>query len=256
MSGPWSDPLEAFAAGLARGALSWTLETVKAYAQKLRERKQAFFGRRDYLEEVKARRASSEWRFYKGYLTDKSLITLAQMGLVLREWEDDPARHQDIQKLRNRIRGKFGDEGLRVSEVVQSRILSASIPTFVSTTVDPREAAQRIEAFLKNAHRLCLFVQESDSVERVAAGASKYLTETSTPVFIFFSRGSARTSAKRIAAIILKGNRSYRYLVQDIFGALIITLIRSDLSPRDSPTGLPVDWDPPRPAKRKSSKRS
>lgn len=226
-------PLEEFAAGLARGTLQWTAETVKKYLSLISNGQLAFVGRADLIEEAKARRRSPEYQFYSEYIQDKRLRLLCLMGLALREYESEPLRHDDLQVLRRRIHSRYGEKGLHVAQIVQSRILAELIPSAVSLPEDERTtAAQRIESFLQDSERLCIFIQDKDPIDSQVAKIQGKLAGGGPPLFVMFARGRAEDTCSEIARIVRQRSVPYDIVRKEIQGSLILIFVRSDLSGR------------------------
>jgi hypothetical protein len=194
------------------------------------DHKLAFIGRRDYVEEVRAERRNPECQFYREYLTDKGLRLLAQLGLTLREWENDPARKQDLHELRQRIHKKFGEDGLHIAQVVQSRILTGVIPIAFSTSQDKEQVGRRVEEFLKSSRTLCVFIREEDVVERRVRDVVTRLTASEPPLFVLFGRGSALKTLEAVVVATLNEAPRYRLQAHDLYGSRIVILVRSDLT--------------------------
>ncbi len=85
-----NDPVERFAAGLAKGTLQWTADKVSEFLRLISQRQLAFVGKIDLIAEVREHRARPEYQFYVEYLSDKRLRLLALMGLTLRDYQNDP----------------------------------------------------------------------------------------------------------------------------------------------------------------------
>jgi len=225
-------PIEEFAAGLARGTFEATGPSVKEYATLLFNRKLAFIGRRDYILEVKAQRESPEWLIFREFVKDERLSLLAQMGLTLRDWESDPARKKDIEKLRYRIFTKYGEEGVHIAQVVQSRVLTGVVPAVLGSVNSMQRAATLIESFLKDSFRLCRFVQEKDPMAAIARAVGDHLSVNRPPLFVLFARGAAIKTCSTIAKRLIEATQEYAHQVHDLYGSRIIVLIRIDLTSR------------------------
>lgn len=234
---PDRTPLEEFAAGLAEGTIKALGPKVKDLASLLFNRKLAFIGRRDYVREVKEQSQSAEWQFFKDFITDERLSILALMGLTLRDWESDPGRRQDIENLRNRIFRKFGQEGVHIAQVVQSRILSRIIAVAVdSSPTSKRDAARLIETFLNSAFLLCRFVQNDDSSDELATQIRNHLTLQKPPLFVLFARGKAIKICDHAVKRIIATTPGYAPQIDDLYGSRIVMLVRNDIG-----SGRPTD---------------
>ncbi len=228
--GPPMGPLEEFAAGLARGTLQWTADTIRSYLKLINDGQLAFIGRSDLIAEAKARRKSPEYQFYAGYLQDKRLRLLALMGLALREYESEPLRKDDLQVLRNRILSEYHERGLHVAQIVQSRILAELIPSAVGMPDDKTTAAQRIEAFLQESERLCLFIKDKEPIDSQAAKIHSRLSGRGPPLFVMFARGRAAETCAEIARLVRQRAVPYEVVRKEIEGSLILIFIRNDLA--------------------------
>jgi hypothetical protein len=231
---PKRDPLEEFAAQLAKGKVGPASRTVRDYADLLRGHLLAFIGRRDYIEQVKEDRRSPEWQLYQEYIGDERLSILAQMGLTLREWQNDLARAKDIERLRNRIRFKYGEEGLHIAQVVQSSVLTGVVPTVVESVSSKERAARLVEAFLAGSVSLCRFVQEKDQPGAVARFVTEHITRNRPPLFVLFARGGAIPICNMAVKQIIEGRRDFVPKVHDIQGSRIVVLVRSDIQARST----------------------
>ena len=221
--------MEEFAAELAKGGSKKKGHSVKEYADLLRQHLLAFIGRRDYVAEIKEERRSPEWQLYRQYILDERLSLLAQMGLTLRSWESDPAHKRDIERLRSRISFKYGEEGLHIAQVVQSRVLTGVVPTVMRSVESKERVARLIEAFLAGSARLCRFVKESDPPAAVAREVADHLSRNRPPVFVLFARGSAIPTCNLVVKLVVEASHSYRLEVHDVYGSRIVVLLRSDI---------------------------
>lgn len=232
MSGesPKRTPLEDFAAELAKSGTESPESSAKKYAKALYDHLVAFIGRRDYVEAVTTERRGAEWLLYHEYIHKQEIALPAQMGLVLRDWESDPARQKDIKHLRNVIRSAHGDVGLHIAEVVQSRVLTGVVPAIIGSVGSKERAASLIEAFLTESINLCLFVQEKDYPAAITQAVVGLLNGKRPPLFVLFARGTAIEICNLAARPLMDTVREYEFQVHDIYRSRIVVLIRSDLA--------------------------
>ncbi|MDE1820843.1 MAG: hypothetical protein KGJ23_13645 [Euryarchaeota archaeon] len=223
---PSDDPLKDIADSLRGEAVSWTIGSVKSYAAGLVNRRLAFIGRRDYIAEVRAQKRSAEWKFYEQFVRNKDYGILAQMGLTMRSWQDDPAMEKDIQSLRQRIYKRYGEIGVHIAQVVQSRILSAVIPVAMDSKADPARVAIAIEEFLTKSISLCIFIQEADNDVLRANDVWTRLTKTSPELLVLFARGAARQKGESVAKQVLGRRPDYETKIVEQYGSLMIVFLR------------------------------
>jgi len=224
-----ADPLRDFAAGLAKGAFDWTADKASYYVALLRNHEIAFIGRIDLIREAQELGKVPELQFYREYLTDGRLRLLAWMGLVLRQYESDPLRQEDLHALRDRIRKKYKEDGLHIAQVVQSRILAEVIPPVLSNERDKAAAAVTIEAFLNESGRFCIFVKDKDHIDTRIEEVRVRLMALRPPLFVLFARGSAKSVCNTVVIGLSQRRVEYDIQSRDVFGSLIVILFRKDL---------------------------
>lgn len=228
-----TDPLSQFAAGLAKGTLQWTADTIRKYVSLINAGQLAFIGNPDRIAEVKACRSSPEYQFYRNFLNDKRLRLLALIGLTLRDYQRDPIKAADLHLLRERIKSKYGDEGLHIAQIVQSGILAELIPPVISKPGDSAAAARRIEAFLNLSEHVCLFVQDKDPIDKKVKSIESYLLGTRPPLFVMFARGRARSTLQEIFHILNKHGIPYDHATKELDESLLLILLSHSITDRD-----------------------
>ncbi len=225
-----NDPLGQLAAGLARGALQWTTDRISALLKQISDRQLAFVGNPDLIAEVKDHRSRPEYLFYIEYLTDRRLRLLALMGLTLRDYQNDPLRQSELKVLRSRIKTKYREAGLHVAQIVQSGILAELIPPVLSSPGDKTDAARRIEAFLNDSERLCLFIQDKDPIDRRVSEIQVYLGGSKPPLFVLFARGKAKATLTEIVHILKQRLIPYGFIAKDLDKSLLVIFITNTIS--------------------------
>jgi hypothetical protein len=224
-----NDPLGQFAAGLAKGTLQWTADKISEFLRLISEKQLAFVGNPDLISEVKEHRARPEYQFYVEYLKDRRLKLLALMGLTLRDYQSDPLRHDDLQLLRNRIKTKYDEAGLHVAQIVQSGILAELIPPVISSPGDKASAARKIEAFLNDSERLCLFIQDRDQIDHRVTSIQAYLAGSKPPLFVLFARGKAKATLSEIVHILKQRSIPYGFIAKDLDRSLLVIFITNTI---------------------------
>lgn len=224
-----NDPLSEFAAGLARGSLRWTAERIAEFLRRISNRELAFVGNPDLIAEVKEHKTRPEYRFYLEYLSDQRLRLLALMGLTLRDYQRDALRKDDLHRLRERIKTKHGNSGLHVAQIVQSGILIELLPPVISSPGDKRAAAGKIEAFLNDAERLCLFIQDKDPIDQRVQEIRAYLAGSRPPLFVLFARGKAKDTLTEIAHILHRRRLPYSRVVREVEKSLLVILVADSI---------------------------
>jgi len=186
---PSDDPIKSASQGITEGFLNCTIEQVKIYAQKFRDRDLAFIEDQETIALVKEQRRSSEWELFKNYVIDKDLRLLAQMGLTLRKLNEKGNR-QGLQHLRDKIFSRYGNPGLHTAEFVQEQLLSTVIARTVPTTssVDMKIIVQGL---LRDVDKYTVFVQAKDDVEKLVRQLTNRLDANLLQILLLFGKGAA-----------------------------------------------------------------
>ncbi len=130
-----------------------------------------------------------------------------------------------MQLLRSRIKSKYRDAGLHVAQIVQSGILAELIPPVISSPGDKAEAARQIEGFLNDSERLCLFIQDTDPIDRRVTNIEAYLRGSDPPLFVLFARGKAKMTLSQIVHTLKQHSIPYQYIAKDLDKSLLVVFV-------------------------------
>ncbi|MEK6820059.1 MAG: hypothetical protein AABY03_02595 [Nanoarchaeota archaeon] len=179
-----SDELKNISEGITKGILSWSLEQIKSFAVKFKEKELAFIQDKKTIEIVKEQYLSGELAVYRRYVEDNNMLFLLKMGLTLRRLEDDVDRKKN---LKDKIFGKYGAKGLHITQFVENGILNRYIGILIENITSIEKFKQDIKSILENIDKYVLFVKKDDN-DRYILNHSN-VTTTAHPSRIFIVSG-------------------------------------------------------------------
>ena len=198
-------PISDMAEGAIKGALDWTVENVKSYVKKLKERKLAFIQEKKTIDIVKEQYTSGESKFYQIYIEDKELLFLVRMGLTLRKLENDPDR---LRNLRDKIYKKYKVIGLHIAELVQIGVLNRYVGILIDELISIENLKEDIEEILRNIEKHVIFIQADSNISEIVKKATIIVNSHSPPIFIL--------SGIKNASKILKNNlEKFKIILKD-----------------------------------------
>ena len=178
-----SDELKNISEGVTKGILSWSLEQIKSFAFKLKEKELAFIQDRKTIEIVKEQYHSGELAIYKEYVKNDEMLLLLKMGLTLRRLD----KEEDIDRkknLRDKISPKYGVKGLHIAQFVENGILNRYIGILIENIVSIEKFKQDIKNILENIEKYVLFVKKDDTERHVLNQSNIIITSHPSTIFI------------------------------------------------------------------------
>jgi hypothetical protein len=182
---------EEFIAGATKGTLEFSKEQILKLVQRILNRDIAFIEDTETIDIVKAQRNRPEWELYRKFVKDRDYRLQIEMGFSLKQLENNLAKRED---LRGKIRKKYGDDGLHVSELVQMGIFTRYLSLLVGRLDNPEELEDKIMTVLKDIDKYVLFVRTEDNIEERTTTLVNKLRILAPSALIVFSRGDAAVS--------------------------------------------------------------
>ncbi len=190
-------------AGITKGLLEHAEEKAVAWVERFRNHEIIFVEDPETIDRVRKQRKSPEWKMLSEVIKDKKLRLLAQMGLTLRELENDQER---TQSLRDRVHHKYGREGLHIAEAVQNNIVSNFIGLESPYVGEPIDLTNKVETLLNNIEKFIVFIGPDDKEDVLTRRVGIRLDADVPDTLILFGA----YKAKRVAiAVRGKIERSY-----------------------------------------------
>jgi len=193
-------------AGITKGLLEHAEEKALAWVERFRNHEIVFVEDSDTIDRVKKQRKSPEWKILSDVLKDKKLRLLAQMGLALRELENDQER---TQSLRNKIHHRYGRDGLHIAEAVQNNIISNFIGLESPNIGEPVDLTIRVENLLNNIEKYIVFIGPEDKEEVLVRRVRIRLDADVPDTLILFGAYKAKRVAISVRGKIEKAFPSY-----------------------------------------------
>ncbi|HNX47935.1 MAG TPA: hypothetical protein PLC39_05085 [Methanomassiliicoccales archaeon] len=193
-------------AGITKGLLEHAEEKALAWVERFRNHEIVFVEDSDTIDRVKKQRKSPEWKILSDVLKDKKLRLLAQMGLALRELENDQER---TQSLRNKIHHRYGRDGLHIAEAVQNNIISNFIGLESPNIGEPVDLTIRVENLLNNIEKYIVFIGPEDKEEVLVRRVCIRLDADVPDTLILFGAYKAKRVAISVRGKIEKAFPSY-----------------------------------------------
>ena len=175
------DPIESASAGLVKGALDWTAAAIKDFVIKLKDRKLAFIQDEETIKLVKEQYHSGELSFYNGYIDDKEILFIVNMGLTLRKLQGDVNRRKN---LRDKIFNKYQVKGLHIAQFVENGILNRYLGILIDNMSSIIDFKKRIMHVLKNIDKHVIFVKKEDIERNVIKYATSSVASNSPLIYI------------------------------------------------------------------------
>jgi len=170
---------DAFEGGI-KGLIKLSIEEVKDLVYKYRNKDLLFIGKKETIERLKKERNSEEWKLFDKYIKDKKLRILVQMGLTMRDLEnDDP---EEISRLQEVIVNTHGSRGIHIAHFVQTGFLSNYIGTVITENISEKALREGLEETARILQ------------QRIEVNLPK--------VLIMYSLKSATKNAKKIKGIL------------------------------------------------------
>jgi len=178
---------EAFA-GAVKGTIDWTVDAIKRFVIKLKDKKLAFIQDEETINLVKEQYHSSELSFYKEYVSDKEVLFIVNMGLTLRKLQSNSDRRTN---LRNKIFDKYEVNGLHIAQFVENGILNRYVGILIDNMSSITDFKDKIIYVLKNIEKHVLFVKKEDNERSVIQHVTPSIASNSPLIYIISGKSSA-----------------------------------------------------------------
>jgi hypothetical protein len=193
-------------AGITKGLLEHAEEKALAWVERYRNHEIVFIEDPGTIDRVKRQRKSPEWIMLSEVIKDRKLRLLAQMGLTLRELEND---QEKTQSLRNKIHHKYGRDGLHIAEAVQNNIISNFIGLESPYIGEPVDLTNRVEKLLNDIEKYIVFIGPEDKEDVLVRRVTIRLDADVPDTLILFGAYKAKRVAISVRGKIEKAFSSY-----------------------------------------------
>ncbi len=184
----FEDPIENAASGITKGIIELSIEKIREFANKFKNKELAFIQEKKVIEVVREQYASGESKFYSKYIEDKSLLLLVRLGLTLRKIELDKNRLGNLQQ---KILRKYEVNGLHISHFVQNGILNRYVGILIEGITSEQELKDKINFILNNIEKHTLFVSWQDKPEIIIKKSLTIIAAYNPSIFIVSGIGLA-----------------------------------------------------------------
>ncbi len=202
------------AKGATEGALDWSENKISGLVKRFLNRELAFVEDKKNIETVKKQREAEEYKLLQQYVPKGYLRILCQMGLALRDMENEQTR---MQQLKDKIHEKYRASGLHIAELVQIRVVTQLLARLVTIYENRVDIEKTLTAFLTQIDDLALFVKKSDEkrAERLSDLVMSRVDNNPTHMMIVFGRAFAKTAVLKILKKIKDDDLGYVIELQD-----------------------------------------
>ena len=190
-----SDPIERAAEVAIKAGLDWSIDKIKQLALRFKNNDISFLEDPEAFEEALNQLKTEEWKFYERYIKDKNLRILIKLGLTLRKFENDDGK---LKYLRDEIRKRFDNKGLRIAQFIQNKTLLKFSGTLLINNV--AGITHTIEDLLNNIDRVVVFIKETDKVENLCDELRTKIYANSPRILLLISKGSANSIASSVVS--------------------------------------------------------
>jgi hypothetical protein len=222
-----SEELQAAAAGVAQGTLSFTKDTIKEWVKKLQAGRLAFIQDNDTITLVKEQLKTGEWSLCSQYIQDGDLRLLVQMGLTLRKL-DQMKDEVALQNLRKKIRYKHTTKGLHIAQFVQNKILNRFVGKIIDKTSSVSELIKQIEDLLNNLDQYTAFIKTDQDAEEEATKILSRIQALVPKYFIVFTSKTAIESGVAIWKYLLSRAQEYEIVTEQDQDRFLIFLFKEE----------------------------
>lgn len=193
-------------AGITKGLLEHAEEKAMAWVERFRNHEIIFIEDPGTIDRVKRQRKGPEWKMLSEVIKDRKLRLLAQMGLTLRELEND---QEKTRSLRNKIHHKYGRDGLHIAEAVQNNIISNFIGLESPYIGEPVDLTNRVEKLLNGIEKYIVFIGPDDKGDVLVRRVSIRLDADVPDTLILFGAYKAKHVAISVRSKIERAFSSY-----------------------------------------------
>jgi hypothetical protein len=200
------DPVKSASEGVASAVLDWSEQKVRDFVKQFLNRKLAFVKSAENIELIKHQRSSSEYSVLSQFVPKGPYSILVQMGLALREIENDKDR---VLELVDRIRRKYELSGLHVAEITQIGITTQLLTRLLELHHDPTEVTKKLTYFLDHVEHLVIFVKSSDNPKVKVKVILTRIESFTAHMMVVFGSGYAKDVVIAILKEIKNDPRGY-----------------------------------------------
>ncbi|HIH76943.1 MAG TPA: hypothetical protein HA343_06490 [Methanomassiliicoccales archaeon] len=193
-------------AGITKGLLEHAEEKAMAWVERFRNHEIIFIEDPCTIDRVKRQRKGPEWKMLGEVIKDRKLRLLAQMGLTLRELEND---QEKTRSLRSKIHHRYGRDGLHIAEAVQNNIISNFIGLESPYIGEPVDLTNRVEKLLNDIEKYIVFIGPDDKGDVLVRRVSIRLDADVPDTLILFGAYKAKRVAISVRSKIEKAFSSY-----------------------------------------------
>ena len=204
----YSDVIDDAAAGAIKGFLNWSVEQIKSYIQKLKDKNLAFIQDEKTIKRVKELYTSGELAIYKEYIEDKEILFLLQIGLTLKRLEQEKEVDRRFN-LRTKILNKHGVKALHIAQFVENGILNRYIGILIDNVISLDKFKEDITNVLENIEKYVLFVQANDKERIVIQSALSIVSNNLPSIFIVSDISSAASVVRNCEARLVELLKDY-----------------------------------------------
>jgi hypothetical protein len=182
-------------------------KTIKKWIEKFRNKELNFLEDSKILDNTKKLKKNEEYQYFQNYVTDEKTRILFQMGLTLRDLENDKPTWEG---LRNKIYKTHNTRGLHIAQFVQNRLFLKYLDVVTEKGLTHEQCSAEIQKFFDNIEITNSFVQINDNIEAVAATIIARLRVNSPHVYVISgSYESAIKKCKQIKGKVMKEIKDY-----------------------------------------------
>jgi len=203
-----SDFVKDVSEGATKGILNWTLEQIKSFIDKLKNKNLAFIQDEKTIKIVKEQYRSGELSFYKKYIENKEMLFLLKMGLTLRKLEQEK-EFERRQELRTKIFKKYEVKGLHIAQFVENGILNRYIGILIDNIVSLEKFKQDIMDILENIEKHVFFVQTNDKEREVIQSVLSIILNNLPSIFIVSGISSAAETVRNCEQKLVEMLKDY-----------------------------------------------
>jgi hypothetical protein len=169
---------------------------IKKLVDDFRDRKINFVEDSEILDKTKRLKKNREYEDFKRYVSDKNTRVLFQMGLMLRDLENNKPKWEG---LRNRIFKTHNVRGLHIAQFVQNHLFSKYLSVVAERGLTQEQMSVEVQQFFDNIEVTNSFIQMDANVNAVALTIISRLRVNSPHVYVI--SGSYKDAIKKCTQV-------------------------------------------------------
>jgi hypothetical protein len=187
------------------------LQKIKDLANKIRNKEAVLDIDPEDIKTINIELTKPENQMIKKYVKNESYKQQMSLGLYLRRLSEDKELFTKLEKTRTSIMKKYGKEGLRRAELVQSGMYKEILGLISSKSMSENELINKLDDFLLNIEKNTTFVKSEDDSSKLARIILMRLETNLPPAYIVFCYGAAIENGEKLRHQILsEGFQGYR----------------------------------------------